>query len=65
MTLNNFILRTSLNSRASEEAKKASRDCVDSQIIKTRLNKQQRYVFKFVNSAVVIFIYASDFLHSL
>jgi hypothetical protein len=45
--LNTFILHTSSNSRASEEAKQASRDCVDSQIIKTRLNKQQRYVLKF------------------
>jgi hypothetical protein len=50
MDFEQFHLCTSLNSRASEEAKKASRDCVDSQIIKTRLNKQQRYVFKFVNS---------------
>jgi hypothetical protein len=44
------------DSRASKEAKQVSRDCVDPQIIKTRLNKLQRYVFKFVNLLVVIYI---------
>jgi hypothetical protein len=49
-------MRTSLNSKSSKEEKKVSRDCVDPQIIKTRLKKMHRYVFKFVNLKVVIYI---------
>ena len=49
-----------LNSRASEGVERMSRDCTNPLIIKTRFNKLQRYVFKFVNSLVII--YASGFL---
>jgi hypothetical protein len=49
-----------VNSRESKRAEKISRDYIDPLIIKNRFNKMKRYVFKFVNSLIVI--YASGFL---